>query len=91
VSAPSVPAGMKGAIVCCRGATGNVLWAAAIPSAASAGAVGGGTPTIVQQGSVLVLKGPFPAIFDASGTNRAPGGANEVHVDAQTGELISLQ
>jgi hypothetical protein len=82
---------MKGAIVCCSGATGNVLWVGAIPSAASAGAVGGGTPTVVQQGSSLVLQGRFLAVFDAAGKNRAPSGANEVHVDAQTGELISLQ
>jgi Tol biopolymer transport system component len=53
--------------------------------------VSNAVPEIVQQGSETVLKGRILTVIDGAGTIRADNGAREVHLDPQTGEILSIR
>lgn len=94
VVAPPMLSSPPGAIVLFNTTTSQI--AAVLPYTPDDNGSGAGrsirdyAPQVVRQGNTLVLKGHFPAVFDATGKNRAPGGATEVRLNARTGEILSI-
>jgi hypothetical protein len=89
VVAPVLPQSSLSAVVLFDIATGKIT--AVLPYTPDASrSVRNDAPQVVRQGNTVVLKGHFPAVFDATGKNRAPAGATEIRLDTRTGELLSI-
>lgn len=93
VVAPILPPSSPSAVILFDTVTGKIaLVAPFAPNpvvGASRSAASKDVPQVVRQGKTLILKGDFPAVFDAMGKNRASAGATEVHLDFRTGEILS--
>jgi hypothetical protein len=72
--------------------TGRVAAALPLTNNVVASRVAGLEYTVERTGGQIVLRGDFAAVVDMAGaTNRAPGGATEVVLDAATGEVVAVR
>jgi Tol biopolymer transport system component len=92
-AAPTVVIGPGGAsasathaLVSFSAATGKVAFV--LPFVANRSA---GTTEVQREGGELVYRGSFLGVWDETGENRAPHGASEVLVDAQSGKIASVR